>query len=846
MQTNEEYGSMPLNLLLATLQTSAQGISTDEAQKRFAIYGPNEVTMRRTDAWTIFLRQFKSPFNYLLLTAACISFFIGEFWNGLLIGFLAFFNLCIGFWQEYRAHKALEELKSYIPDLVKCVRDGIPAIIKRADLVPGDCIILEAHTIVAADARLIDNGYLLVDESILTGESVPLEKRSEPTATVAAAQSTCMLFAGSVVQSGYAKAIVVATGDTTAFAGIAGIQEPITRLSAYERSIIRLSSLLIRSIIITVIGLFCVKLVLNQQTSFVESLLFFMTLIVTIVPEALQTVVIVALSQAALSLARHQVVVKRLGAIDDLGDIQVLCVDKTGTMTEPSLAIDEIVASNPDLCLEYALINAHAFADGASGNNSFDDMLVQTASEAMRARLADVTIIGAQPFDGQRLYSAVLAKKPDSEQYIYSMKGTAEALLPLITTTSQAFDKHTIEEQIRTYGEQGKRISCLVYALIPPTQTMPEPETLPLVYGGFLVFNNPIKYDAKKTLDRARSLGIKIKMISGDTLEVSRYVAQKIGLISRPDQCITGNNLAVDNTEHFATQCKKYTVFARISPAIKARIVASLENNYRVGFLGDGINDIPALRVAHVAIVVQQAPDMARASADIIMLRHDLKVLIAGIRYGRVTFVNINKFIIGTLVGNFAGYYSLILFSLILPFLPALPAQMLLNNFLADIPLIALASDTVDANTLNRPRTYNLAYIVPLIIILACVGTSCDYIFFILYRKESAILFRSLWFLFNCFSQLVLIFSIRTTNFFLHTVMPSKTLLVTSAVSILLTLAAVHSTYGQRWFSFVPPTPQQYWVIIMLTAFYLALTEIIKIQYHTFMLRKAKGKNKQQ
>ena len=822
--------------IIDELETTREGLSSKIAQKRLEQYGPNDIDIKSESAWTLLVRQLRSPFNYLLVAAASIECFIGEYTDCALIIILTSLNICIGFFQEYKAHRAVILLRRFIPSMTTVIRNGKQLQVPKSSLVPGDILVLTPNSIVPADARLIE-GTAIIDESTLTGEAEPVTKSTELLKEAAQEifQAKNIIFAGTTIVGGTGQAVVIATGNATIFYTITAGGQSQFKLSTYEKSLLDLSRVIMHFVIATVAIIFIAKQLLHANIGVADELVFFITLIVAIVPEALPTVVAFSLSQGALKLAKNHVVVKRLSAIDDLGDIEILCTDKTGTITELRLTVDAIVSTDPDQCLMFQLMDTMAPSSGMSGKGAFDDVLSNYASDELKNRLKRYTLLAKVPFDSFRMRTTVLVKDETGKRILIS-KGAPDVLLGRSASVDGSQSIDAMNEKIGAYGRDGKRTLGVAYAIVNQN-TIDDNLEKGLHFLGFIALNNPTKPGVATTIETAQKLGVKIKMITGDSKEVAGFVGKQIGLVKDNQDVVTGTQLATLSPAEFKEQCLAHSVFARIDPETKANIIARLQESHEVGFMGEGINDVPALKKANVAIVVQEASDIARAVSDIVLLKHDLSVVVSGIRQGRITFSNINKYIKCTLSGNFGNYYSLAFFSLIVPFLPMLPTQILLINLLSDFPLISIASDSVEQYQIRRPKSYSLTKMLPLVFLLGFVGSFSDIFFFASFYKTSPDMFRTLWFVLNIVSNLVLIYSIRTSQFFLHACRPSWLLMFASCISLCVCLALPYTGIGQSWFSFVEPAFIDMVKVMGIVVIYGAMTEFVKLQYTKYTLK---------
>lgn len=832
-----EWTARDVATIFAQLGTSEHGLSSSDAAQKLKQYGPNNLPRSNGYALTILLQQIRSPFNYLLLAAAFISCITGKWESGLLILLLSTINLGIGFYQEFKAHRALILLHKFMQLEVRVIREGKEFTIDKTMLVPGDIIILDTGNTVPADARIIDAQSLMIDESILTGESMPVAKgaETEQQSVKDIFKARNIVFAGTTIASGYGHAVAVATGQQMEMVSITGKSNTEPRLSTYERNLIKLSNLLLRVALIIIVVVFVTQLTLKQTSNISTLIIFFITLIVALVPIALPTVITFSLSQAALLLAHKKVIVKRLSAIEDLGDLEILCVDKTGTLTEYELTVDQVVAADSTRCILFALLgdNHSNVVHKKVHGGVFYEGLATYASDEVRTRAAQYSILSIQPFDPHRMFMSVLAANEQHENFLI-VRGAPEVILGLCSSIEGNRSRSHVLQDIRAQGKSGKRILAVAYKKTASSMFTHDDEK-DLSFVGFVSFVNPIKKGVPETLVLAQKMGVSIKMITGDSPEVAGFVAHAVGLITNPEDVIQGSALDALSDQELEQTCLEKSVFARIDPSLKARIIGALQMHAEVGFLGEGMNDVPALRQANIALVVKEAVDVARDSADIILLQPDIHVMINGIRYGRIIFANISKYIKCSLASSFGNYYSVALFSLILPFLPLLPTQILLINLLSDFPLVAIASDTVDPRELITPKSYQLKRTMLLIVFLGFIGTLTDFIFFSFFRQHSPEVFRSLWFMFNIFSAIALIFCVRAPGFFLRTRRPSWQLISTSLFSLCICIALPWTTIGQRWFLLVPPARHDYIILIGLLAVFFCMSELVKLTYMRYV-----------
>ena len=824
-----EFSTKEKEEVFEILKSRESGLVEKEAEDFQKIYGLNEIKVKEINTFDILIRQFKSAFFYLLFIAGIISLFVGEKINAILIFIFAFVNVILGFFQEFRAQRAISILKEYLPKEVEVLREGKEKFIDKKFLVPGDIVVLDSGDIVPADLRIFESKNFLVDESVLTGESQPIAKISEPLEKEAKEifEAKNIAFSGTSVISGKAKGIVIGTGKNTEFGKIAKLTAEVVKPSIYEKEFEDFSKIILRTVLFTILAVFFANLLIKKGANVFDFTIFCLALIVGIVPEALPVIVGTALSRGALKLAKRKVVVKRLSSIEDLGNMEILCTDKTGTLTENKLKVEEVISPNKEKCLNFAFL-ASEFLEKSKLRNPFDIAISQKIKD--KNSFKNFKILSEIPFDPKRLRNSALAMNEEKEK-ILILRGAPEIILERSSEIGENFKREEIIKEIKKNGEEGKRILAIAYKFFDKEEYSEEDES-DLKFLGYITFLDPLKKTAKATLELAKKLGVQIKILTGDAPEVAGKVAFDVRLINDPKKVILGKDLDSLSENEFEKKCEEYQVFARIAPETKLKIIKSLQKKYEVGFMGEGINDAPALKIANVAIAVKGAADVSKEASDILLLENDLRIVIEGIREGRNIFANINKYIKCTLSSNFGNLYSVATMSLILPFLPMLPAQILLVNLLSDFPLISLAGDSVDVGELRKPKMYRLNQIFPLIIFLAIISSIFDFTFLGIFYGKGESLIQTLWFLMSIFTEISLIFSVRTRKFFLTAKRPKGILISLSIFATILTLILPFTNFGKNFFHFTSPLPSSLLTIFSLILTYFFANEIVKQIYY--------------
>jgi len=816
----------PLAELLATLGTRPQGLDAAEAAARLARIGPNLLHPRIERTLLLeFLAHFRNPLVLVLLAASAIAGFLGDVRSFAVIGAIVLMSVTLDFVQEYRAGRAAERLKHQVALRASVLRGGAAREVAVAELVPGDVVLLAAGDLVPADGRVLEARDLFVNQALLTGESYPVEKHAAdigPDQGVDIAAATNAVFMGTSIISGSARVVLAHTGSDTALGQIADTLARRPPSTAFERGTQSFGNLILRLTLLLVLFVLLVNALFHRPL--LESFLFAVALAVGLTPELLPMVVSVTLSQGAMRLARRRVIVKRLSAVQDLGGIDVLCTDKTGTLTEGRIRLERHVdAAGRDSgrVLELAYLNSH-FESGI--HSPLDDAI-------LAHRHIDVSAwrkIDEVPFDFERRRVSVLVERGGERTLV--AKGSPEDILRLCTGYEAEGQTHAldaaaharIQALFEALSRDGFRVLGIAWRGVPPQHDHAFlGDEAELVFSGFAAFLDPPKASAAPALAALAKGGIALKIVSGDNELVTRYICAQLDLAV--SGVLTGGEIQQLDDPALQARVQEANLFCRVTPAQKTRILGALRaRGHVVGFLGDGINDAPALHTADVGISVDSAVDVAKEAADLIMLEHDLQVLQDGVREGRRTFGNVTKYIMMGTSSNFGNMFSMAGATLLLPFLPMLPIQILLNNFLYDLSEIAIPLDSVDEATLAGPRVWDMHFIRNFMLTLGPVSSAFDFLTFYLLIgvfHADELLFHTGWFVESVVTQVLVIFIIRTRgNPFASPPHPALTVLSLLVVAVAI---ALPSTPLGVHLGFVPPPAAFYAVLAGITTAYL-------------------------
>jgi Mg2+-importing ATPase len=830
-----DYWSLPPERLLEQLRSMPAGLTQAEAAARLAQYGPNSLEgAKRAGALGLYARQFKSPLVLILIVASLVSLVAAEWVDAAVVLAVVFGSTILGFLQEFIASHAIEQLRSQVTIKSIVVRDGAESTVPSAQVVPGDVVRLAAGSLIPADARVLEANDFFVSQAVLTGETFPVEKMPGTAAPAAGLteRSNCV-FMGTSVRSGTARVLIAATGKDTVFGQIAGKLALRPALTEFERGIQRFGYLLTRIMLAMVVVVLAINIFLAKPP--VASLLFALALAVGLTPELLPAIVSVTLSHGAKRMARLGVIVRRLNSIENLGSMDVLCTDKTGTLTAGVVQLDGAVdlAGQPSApVLRLACINAR-FQTGLA--NPLDEA-VAAAGEKAGVDLAAVRKIDEIPYDFVRKALSVVAADAAGARTLVT-KGALANVLALCervrdgaaTAPLDAAVRARIEARYDGWSTEGFRVLGVASRQVDDRgESYSRADEAGMCFEGFLLFLDPPKDDVRQTLLDLAQRGVQLKMITGDNRKVARHIAQAIGL--PVEVTLTGAGLSAMSDEALLHAAQQATVFAEVDPNQKERIILALrKTGHVVGYMGDGINDAPALHSADVGISVDTAVDVAKDAADFVLLRKDLAILRAGIDEGRMIFANTLKYILTTISANFGNMFSMAAASVLLPFLPLLASQILLNNFLSDIPAATIASDNVDAEWVTKPRRWDTVFIRDYMVLFGLVSSVFDFLTFgaLLWVFHAAPEeFRTGWFIESLLTELVIALVVRTRGPFWRSP-PGHLLLASTAAVIVLTLALPYLPFVSV-FGFVPLPAPVVLAMIALTLGYVAAAEVAK------------------
>ena len=834
------YWSLTPEQLLVRLRGSRNGLQREDVEPRLKQYGSNVIKARQqTTAFGLFLNQFRSPLVLILIFAAVVSVVVGEWTDASIVLAVVLGSTVLGFVQEYRASAAIEKLRSQITIKSNVLRGGQPQVVPSEQIVPGDVVLLSAGSLIPADGVVLAANDFFVNQAVLTGETFPVEKDpgSVPSKAGLAERTNCV-FMGTSVSSGTAQVLIVQTGKVTVFGQIAQRLSLRPAETEFERGIHRFGNLLTRVILVMVVIVLAVNLFLDKPL--IDSLLFSLALAVGLSPELLPAIISLTLSHGAQRMAKRGVIVRRLNAIANLGSMDVFCTDKTGTLTEGVVRLDGALDAQgrpSKAVLHFAHLNAH-FETGLTNPL---DAAIDTYAQSAGSDISAEQKVDEIPYDFVRKRLSVVTADARGERTLIS-KGALDQILsicdnvqsrdsvqPLDTTTRTAIDTLYSDwsaKGFRVLGVATKSVEAR-------TGSYSGDDESGLAFAGFLLFFDPPKADVQQVIVDLGQRGVQLKIITGDNQKVARHVAEAVNL--PVEGLLTGAELDELHDEALWHLAERTTIFAEVDPNQKERIILALrKTGHVVGYMGDGINDAPALHAADVSLSVDTAVDVAKDAADFVLLKADLGILREGIDEGRMTFANTLKYILTTISANFGNMFSMAGASMLLPFLPLLSSQILLNNFLSDIPATTIASDNVDPEWVAKPRRWDATFIGKYMVLFGLVSSIFDFLTFgtlLFLFQATPEEFRTGWFVESLLTELVIALVVRTRHVFYRS-RPGRLLLASTLLFVGITLVLPYLPINAL-FGFVPLPAPLMLTMLGLTALYVVATELAKKYFYS-------------
>jgi Mg2+-importing ATPase len=829
--TPENYWSADADTLVQRVGSTHDGLSAAEAARRLREYGPNQVRehggLTRT---RVLVNQIRNPLMLVLVFAAVASAITGEWVDAVIVVVIVLATVGIGYAREYHAESAAAALQARVRTRARVLRDGHAVNVPTEEVVPGDVVLLSAGSLVPADGVILEATDFFVSEAILTGESFPVEKRPGPVAPTAGLRdrSNCV-FLGTNARSGTARCLIVATGLRTQFGAIAHrltLRPPETE---FDRGLRLFGRLLTSAMVVMVFLVFIVHVVNGRPP--IETLLFSVALAVGLSPELLPAILSVNLARGAQMMARHGVLVRHLTAIENLGSMDVLCTDKTGTLTEGLVVLEGAYDASGSPSADVLKQGAWNAALETGLASPLDDAILNAAAPDLSAvrKLAEI------PFDFVRKRVSVVVNIEGRTSLI--TKGAFHHVLEICTRSADAVSldaaaKARLEERYQAWSAQGIRVLAVASRTVESQLPYSRELERDLIFAGFLTFFDRPKEDAADAIRSLATLGVSIKIVTGDCKPVTQHVAALVGL--RADRVLTGADLQRLSDEALWRAAESTDLFVEVEPNQKERIILAVKKmGHVVGFLGDGVNDAPAMHAADTSLSVEQAIDVARAAADFVLLERSLDVIRRGIEEGRKTFANTLKYVLTTMSANLGNMISMAAASLFLPFLPLLAGQILLNNLLSDVPAIGIANDAVDPELIERPQRWNMRFIGRFMVEFGAVSSVFDFLTFgallMAFRAGPAV-FRTGWFVESLLTELVIALVVRTRRPFFRS-RPGNVLLWSTVALIALTFAMPYLPFAGV-FGFVPLPGRLLLTVSAITTLYIVATEITKQRFY--------------
>ena len=820
--------------LLQLLQTTPQGLTSDEVQQRLLRYGSNLLKpKKKSDALTLLLAQFKSPIILILIFAAGLSFFLRNPLDATIILVIVLVSGFLGFWQERGAANAVEKLYAIVQIKATVVRDGDSREVPIEEVVPGDIVFIKASDVIPADCLLLESKDLFIDEAALTGETYPVEKSIGilPPETPLS-QRANSLFMGTHVVSGSARAVVIRTGKETEFGKVSERLKLRPPETEFEHGVKHFGYLLMEITLVLVIAIFAINVYFARPV--LDSFLFALALAVGLTPTLLPAIISINLAHGAKRMALNKVIVKRLASIENFGSMNVLCSDKTGTLTEGVVKLHSALnvdGHESEKVLLYAFLNA-----------SYETGFMNPIDEAIRKYrpfdLSGFKKLDEVPYDFIRKRLSILISKGDA--HLMVTKGALSNVLAVCSSAEIAegriVDIVTVEEQVQLHFEEfsrkGFRTLGIAYKDVGSDPVITREQEVDMTFLGFLILFDPPKPGIIETIRQLKHLGVSLKIITGDNRLLAANISQQVELLN--PHILTGGDLHEMSDEALLKRVNDVDVFAEVEPNHKERIILALKKaGHVVGYMGDGINDASALHTADVGISVDSAVDVAKEAAEIVLLEKDLGVLVQGVREGRRTFANTLKYVFMATSANFGNMFSMAGASLFLPFLPLLPKQILLTNLLTDFPEMTIATDSVDRELVEKPRRWNIQFIRNFMMTFGLLSSVFDYLTFgvlLLILHATTDQFRTGWFIESVISASVTVLVIRTRKSFFRS-KPGKYLLIATLLIVVVTIIFPFTPLAQL-LGFQPLPMTTLLVIGMIVVLYIIAAEITKRSFY--------------
>ncbi|MCL7987864.1 magnesium-translocating P-type ATPase [Sphingobacterium sp. lm-10] len=825
------YWARSVEELLTELNSAQGGISEEEAASRLAIYGPNSLSNKsETSAYLLFLQQFKSPITLILIAAAILSFLLQDRTDAIIILSIVLVSSCLGFWQEYGASNAVAKLLKLVQVTVKVVRGGDVMSLSTALVVRGDIVVLSAGDIIPADCIIMNSQDLFVDEAAFTGESYPVEKQAGVLAEdTSVSKRSNMLFMGSHVISGKASVIVVSTGMSTEFGKISDRLQHNAPATEFEVGIKKFGYMLMQITLVLILIIFAFNVLLHKPI--LDSFLFSLALAVGLTPQLLPVIITVNLASGAKKMAIQKVIVKRLSAIENFGSMNVLCSDKTGTITEGKVKLYKAFGFDgvdDEKVSRYAFFNA-VMQKGFK--NPIDEAIIDVFAQS-NFQLPE--LLGEVPYDFSRKRLSIGAVVDENTTLI--TKGAFQQILSICKRVqvgpkniADLSDdrKSSLLDLYEQYSKEGYRTLGLCYRIIDNAAISKQIEE-DMVFLGFVTFYDPPKESAISAIANLEKLGVKLKIITGDNALVAESLAKQVGILN--PVVVSGESLREKSSEAIQVAVLQADIFAEVEPSQKEQIILALKKSKNVvGFMGDGINDAAALHAADVGISVDTAVDVAKEAADLVLMNQNLEVLINGVKESRRTFANTMKYIFMATSANFGNMFSMAGASLILPFLPLLPKQILLTNLLTDVPETTIATDNVDEEYINSPHRIDIGFIKKFMFVFGLLSSLFDFCTFgllILVLRANEQQFQTGWFLESVVSASLIVLVMRTRLPFFKS-KPGWALLFANLLIIITVLILPLTPLGSV-FGFVALPIQFYIYMLLIVAVYVLIADYVK------------------